>query len=203
MCHHFKIMDYTPAEVAEIFGVDINRYQLPLVGFYPLAQVPVIRMNDRDEREMVPMEWGLLPRWWKPSEKTGKRKAFQRKCFNARSETAYEKASYRDAFQQRRCLVPATDFMEKGQYFHLTSKRPFAFAGLWERWQNEQELVESCTILTTEPNMLVESVQHYRMPVLLTDETDYSLWLNPDIIEHEQLAKLFEPYDPQQMEIAP
>ena len=81
---------------------------------------------------MVACEWGLLPFWWKPTDKEPKRAAFQRKTFNARSETVSATASYREAFKRRRCLMPAGAFMEKGHYFGLPSGEPFAFAGLWE-----------------------------------------------------------------------
>ena len=57
---------------------------------------------------------------------------------------------------------------------------PFAFAGLWERWQApEDEVIESCTILTTDANDLTQPI-HDRMPVILHPK-DYDLWLDPDI----------------------
>ncbi len=102
-----------------------------------------------------------------------------------RSETAAEKPSFRDAFRKRRCLIPATGFYEwqalggSKQPFHsrLGDGRPFAFAGLWERWQGPEGSVESCAVLTTEANGVVRSV-HDRMPVILPPD-DYGAWLDP------------------------
>jgi putative SOS response-associated peptidase YedK len=162
--------------------------------------VPIVRVNDAGEREMVAAQWGFLPSWWKPSGTTPKRTTFQRKCINARSEDVDAKPTYRESFKRRRCLMPAEEFFERGHYFHYADRRPFAFAALWERWRNGEEAVESCTLLTTAPNELVRSVGHNRMPVLLTNENEYALWLNPDIAERQKLESLFLPADPTAME---
>ena len=199
MCHHYKGSRNPPAHLANEFSVRTNLYQLTLPdkGFWPLSTVPVVRIDDAGNREMIAAEWGLLPFWWKPSDKTPKRTTFQRKCFNARSEDVHAKPTYREAFKRRRCLMPAEEFFERGHYFHLSDFRPFAFAGLWERWRGgEGEVVDSCTILTTEPNELVRSVGHNRMPVLLTDEAQYAAWLNPETTERGPLESLFAPFDP-------
>src|SRR5215213_5391645 len=111
-------------------------------------------------------------------------------CFSARSEDVHTKPAFRDAFKRRRCLMPADEFFEKGHYFHLMEHRPFAFAALWERWGRGEEAVESCTLLTTEPNEAVRSVGHHRMPVLLTREEEYAAWLNPETVERGALEEL-------------
>src|SRR5262245_7169226 len=119
MCHHYKGSRNPPAHLANEFSVRSNMYQLllPDAGFYPLAEAPIVRVDAAGEREMVAAQWGLLPAWWKPSDKTPKRGTFQRKCFNARSEEVDAKPTYRDAFKRRRCLVAADEFFEKGYYF--------------------------------------------------------------------------------------
>jgi putative SOS response-associated peptidase YedK len=168
----------------------------PPGGFYPLARVPRIRVDDSGEREMVAAKWRLLPFWWKPSDKTPKRSAFQRKCFNARSADVDNKPSFREAFKRRRCLLPAGEFFEKGHYFRFADDRSFAFAGLWESWKGgDDEVVESCTLLTTEPNELVRSVGHHRMPVLLSSEEEYQLWLDLEA-GRSAVERLFVPTDP-------
>jgi len=69
--------------------------------------------------------------------------------------------------------------------------RPFAFAGLWERWQGDDgEPVETCAILTTEANALVRPV-HDRMPVILAPEDD-AAWPDPTT-PAEQLRALQRP----------
>ncbi|QEG34431.1 SOS response-associated peptidase [Bythopirellula goksoeyrii] len=194
MCHHFRLLNEA-RQLAKQFKATSADDQLPLPfgDFYPLNQIPVIRLDDSGNREIVPMEWGLLPFWWKPSGRKTSRKAFQRKCFNARGETIDTKPTFRAAFKSRRCLIPATEFMEKGHYFHLSDKEPFVFAGLWERWQSGDETVESCTIVTTTPNAEVQAVGHHRMPVVLTEESDLATWLDSEVVEREPLEEMLRP----------
>jgi putative SOS response-associated peptidase YedK len=74
----------------------------------------------------------------------------------------------------------------------------FAFAGLWDRWQSpEGSTVETCTILTTAPNVLLAEI-HDRMPVILRPE-DYDLWLDPGVTDPARVAELLKPYDARQM----
>ena len=194
MCHHYKL----DAIVDELFitfkaFMSAAHKQIPLGNFYPINQVPVIRQDEDGKRELLPMEWGLLPAWWKPSGKCKTRKIFQRRCFNARSETVHEKPSYREAFKSRRCLVPVSSFEEKKHYFSFDDQKLFAFAGLWESWQGEDEEILSCSFLTTEPNAEIRSIGHSRMPILLRNETEYSKWLNPDLDCREALEELLLP----------
>jgi putative SOS response-associated peptidase YedK len=193
MCHHYRGSRNPPPHLANEFSLRANLYQLMLPddGFYPLSQVPIVRLNDAGEREMVAAEWGFLPGWWKPSDKTPKRTAFQRKCINARSEDVDAKPTYRDSFRRRRCLMPAEEFFERGHYFHLTDRRTFAFAALWDRWRDaDGAAVETCTLLTTEPNEAVAAVGHNRMPVVLTTRDEYARWLDPEITERSPLENL-------------
>ena len=206
MCHHYRGSRNPPPHLANEFSIRSNLYQLmlPDEGFYPLAQAPIVRLDAQGEREMVAAQWGLLPAWWKPSDRTPKRTTAQRKCFNARSEDVDVKPSFREAFKKRRCLVVADEFFERGHYFHLSGHRPFAFAGLWERWRGgEGEVVDSFTLLTTKANDLVRSVGQLRMPVLFTDESQYGEWLDPERVERSALERLFAPYEPSEMQSYP
>jgi putative SOS response-associated peptidase YedK len=204
MCHHYKGSRNPPAHLADEFSIRSNHYQLllPDAGFYPLGTPPIVRLDEEaGEREMVAAEWGLLPAWWKPSDRTPKRSMFQRKCFNARCEEIDVKPSYRDAFKRRRCLMPASEFMEHGHYFHLSEHRTFALAGIWERWRGpEGEVVESCTMVTTEANEEVSSVGQTRMPVMLTGEPAYAKWLNPGISGKSALEPLLRPFSEYELE---
>ena len=107
---------------------------------------------------------------------------------NARAETLANKPSFRNAFRQRRCLIPANGFyelrMEKGRqqsvYFTLPTKIPFAIAGLWEQWDNHgnaDSTCLSCTIVTTVASQSVKPF-HHRMPTILTPGAD-TAWLDP------------------------
>jgi putative SOS response-associated peptidase YedK len=116
-----------------------------------------------------------------------------------------EKPSFRDAFRKRRCLIPATGFYERQAtaggkqpfHFRLLDGRPFAFAGLWERWEKGGEPVETCAILTTEANAVVRPV-HERMPVILRPE-DFAAWLDARRPPAE-LHALLRPYPAEEME---
>lgn len=129
---------------------------------------------------------------------------------NARSETAAEKPSFRAAFRRRRCLVIADGFYEWEKqngskqpiFIHLRDARPFAFAGLWEHWEGpDDNIIESCTILTCDPNDFLRPV-HNRMPVIL-DPEDYDLWLNPEVQQPDPLQPLLRPYTAEDMDAYP
>lgn len=185
-----------PSHLADEFSLRSNLYQLtlPEVGFYPLDQVPIIRLDANGEREMALAEWGFLPGWWKPSDRTPKRQAFQRKTINARCEDVDAKPTYRESFRRRRCLMPAEEFFERGYYFRLADCRPFAFAALWDSWREaDGGQLETCALLTTEPNEAVAAVGHSRMPVIFTNEEQYDRWLDPEITERCPLEQLLEP----------
>ena len=130
------------------------------------------------------LRWGLVP-FWAKDPKTGFR------MINARAETVGEKPAFRDALKTRRCLIVADGFYEwrkdpahpkaRKQPFHVTRAdgAPFAFAGLWAVWHGagEDEVLRTCTIVTTEANALLRDV-HDRMPVILPDPGAEEAWLD-------------------------
>ena len=178
------------------FGLDEDPRWAPRWNLAPTQQVPVIRHPTEPTRSFSLMRWGLIPYW-------AKDESFGAKTINAMSETAAEKPAFRDAFRQRRCLVPANCFYEwkslgrndKQPYsFGMADDSLFAFAGLWDRWRTaNKDLVESFTILTTPPNSLVSDV-HDRMPAILRPET-YELWLDPGVRKPDHLLELLQPFD--------
>jgi putative SOS response-associated peptidase YedK len=125
---------------------------------------------------------------------------------NARADSVAEKPSFRSAFQKRRCLVVADGFYEwqklngkkQPYYIGLKGGSPFAFAGLWEHWQDpEDKPVETCTIITTDANDLVKPI-HDRMPVILQPK-EYQEWLDPGVEDKVELQKLLQPYPSEAM----
>ena len=103
----------------------------------PTQPVPIIRQHPKEPvRQLSLVRWGLIPSWAKDPSGAAM-------MINARSETAATKPAFRDALKLRRCLVPADGFYEwqktngrKQPYLiHMKDDRPFAFAGLWERWK--------------------------------------------------------------------
>ena len=103
---------------------------------------------------------------------------------NARGETFAEKAAFRGAFRDRRCIVPASGFFEwqsrpegKQPFAIVPTNSPcFGFAGLWEHWSAaDGSVLETCAVLTTTANTLMSKI-HDRMTVIL-EPADYSTWL--------------------------
>ena len=126
------------------------------------------------------LRWGLVPFWAKDA-------AAGQRMINARLETVAAKASFRDAFRKRRCLIMADGFYEwrgpagsrQPVYITLPDAVPFGFAGLWEAWDNRgrnARVLYSCTIITTEAGPALRQV-HARMPVVLKPEA-YADWLD-------------------------
>jgi len=161
----------------------------------PAQTAPVILRDD--ELVMDGLRWGLVPSWAKDP-------GIGAKLINARSETVQEKPSFRTSFSARRCLVPADGFYEwakgpsKTPYrFTRRDGRPFAFAGLWDRWQGAEGAErKTFTILTTEANPLVRKV-HHRMPVILRED-DEPLWMDPKT-SPEALVELLLPCSADEM----
>ncbi len=185
MCGRYSLT--TPMEaVRQLFGFS-ERPNLPArVNIAPSQEVAAVRLGEGDVggRHLVALRWGLIPSWV-PSG--AKEMAIGNRMINARAETIAEKPAFRAAFRRRRCLIPADGFYEwktergrKQPYrIVLESGAPFAFAGLWERWEGpgRDGAIESCTIVTTEANARLQAI-HHRMPVILAPEA-YDLWLDP------------------------
>src|SRR6185436_780182 len=124
------------------------------------------------------------------------------------------KPAFRAAYKKRRCLILADGFYEwkanegagrktkTPMYIHMKSGEPFAFAGLWEAWRPDgAEPILSCTIITGQPNSLVETI-HDRMPVILPRDS-YDTWLDQAEQPPARLEKLLKPYAASQMEAYP
>ncbi len=144
--------------------------------------------------------WGLVPHWAK-DPRIGNR------LINARIETAAQKPSFRDAFRRRRCLIPADGFYEwqsRGKHkqkflIRGASGRLLALAGLWERWRDANGVpVETCTILTTEPNDLLRPI-HDRMPVIVPRD-HYRDWLGLGTVNENRLKEILQPNTPEALE---
>jgi putative SOS response-associated peptidase YedK len=167
----------------------------PRYNVAPGQAVVAVRQDpQRARRQWATLRWGLIPAWAKDA-------AVGYKMINARAETAAAKPAFREAMRRRRCLIPADGFYEWKQAgkeklpycFTLADDAVRAFAGLWERWRDPQgQAVESCTILTTEPNEMVRDV-HDRMPAILAPES-YALWLDPGVTRVEEVLPLLKPY---------
>jgi putative SOS response-associated peptidase YedK len=187
------------------FGLDEDPPWTPRYNIAPTQQVPIVRQDAKEpKRTFSLVRWGLIPYWAKDA-------SIGFKTINAMSETAAEKPAFRDAMKRRRCLIPADSFYEwqrigpkeKQPYnFGMIDDSIFSFAGLWERWRDPAgEFIETCSILTTQPNALVAYV-HDRMPAILRPE-DYDLWLDRDMKDATLAADCLKPFDPRLMKKYP
>jgi putative SOS response-associated peptidase YedK len=201
MCGRYTLASPTE-RLAEEFGVDASSIELaPNYNVAPTQGVAAV-LEEGGQRRLEVLRWGLIPPW---ADDPG----IGSRMINARSETAPGKPSFRRAFRERRCLIPADGFYEwqrtngakQPYYIHMEDGRPFAFAGLWESWSKGGEgEVRTCTILTTGANALVGEV-HDRMPVILAHDV-YDVWLDP-ASERDELTGLLAPYPVDEMEAYP
>ena len=203
MCGRFSLTADVNAVQESFPWVNIPPDLTPRYNITPTQPVAVIANDGKNKLDYY--TWGLIPSWAKDPE-IGSR------LINARSETLAEKPSFRSAFRRRRCLILADGFYEWQQqpqskqkipmYIKLTSGKPFGFAGLWEVWNSpDGSMILSCTIITTQPNDLMQPI-HNRMPVILPPTT-YETWLQPGDQNPVNLANLLAPYPADEMQAYP
>ncbi len=183
MCGRFTVKA-TWAELIALYRLTMEAppHNLrPRYNVCPTDPVDVVTVED-GKRELAPMRWGLVPRWWnKPL------KELRMTTFNARAETVDTKPVFRDAFKRTRCLIPVSGYYEwqnteKGKqpwYFTARDGSPLlTAAGLWDEWKDRAtgEQLKSCTMIITEPNDFVAEI-HDRMPALLS-EKQFAPWLS-------------------------
>ncbi|WP_017301827.1 SOS response-associated peptidase [Nodosilinea nodulosa] len=206
MCGRFSL-NQTGEDLAEAFDLRPAPPVAPRYNIAPTQPVAaVVATAENPDPHFHFLQWGLIPSWAKDP-------AIGSRMINARAETVAEKPSFRAAFKRRRCLILADGFYEwqrtgdrkpkQPHYIFLKEHQPFAFAGLWEHWSDPVgggEL-ETCTILTTDPNSLMEPI-HNRMPVILP-AADYAAWLDPDFAQPQALQAMLRPYEAEAMERYP
>jgi putative SOS response-associated peptidase YedK len=207
MCGRF-VSATPPDQVAAYFGAEAPEALLePSWNVAPTTDVYAV-LADGSTRHLDAFHWGLVPRWAK-DVKIGSR------MINARAESLATKGAYKHAFQRRRCIVPADGFYEwqkrpgqkaKQPYFiHRPDGEPYAFAGLWETWKGPDgkgdEVLRSCTIITTTPNSEMAKI-HDRMPVILPPDA-WDTWLDPEQQDLELLGRLLVPAPPQLITLRP
>lgn len=158
----------------------------------PKNHVPVICADAEGVLELTDMQWWLLP-FWSPE------RIIKYSTFNARVESVATNSSFREPFKRRRCLIPARGWYEwqtqetgkQPWYFHAADGSLLAFAGLWDHWERDGQLIESCTIIVGEPNDAVRKV-HDRMPFLIPVERQ-AAWLSPSANDPKDVRQLLLP----------
>ena len=178
----------------------LERFSLPPVvpGFKPRYNVAptqeqlTIFADHSGRAQLKPLRWGLVPAW-------AHDRSMGARMINARSDTLATKETWEFLLRKRRCLVLAdgyyewtsTDKSRTPMFFHLRGHRPFAMAGVWDRWEKDGESLETCAIITTDASSLAAKF-HHRMPVLLSlDEAEE--WIDP-ATRTRRAVELMVPY---------
>jgi putative SOS response-associated peptidase YedK len=203
MCGRFTLT-LDPADLQDSFP----EFSFPAKGvprFNIAPSQPILCLPNNGTNKADFLIWGLIPSWAKDP-------SIGNRMINARAETLAEKPSFRSAYKYHRCLIFADGFFEwqvrpglkskVPHFIRLKSGAPFAFGGLWERWQSADGAeIRTAAIITTEPNELMASI-HNRMPVILQPES-YSRWLDPAAQPPDKLQGLLTPYPSGEMEAYP
>ena len=128
---------------------------------------PVLTIKNDGRIKTTFMYWGFISPWAKdPFNKK------QLRPFNARVETLEEKKLFSGSWKYKRCLMPASGFFEKNYRIRKVNYETFWLGGIWSKWISTDGLeLESCCVLTTEPNELVKPF-HNRMPVIVPNGSE-------------------------------
>jgi len=166
---------------------DCNGEFKPRFNVPPTSQVPIIVKGEDGALELSGARWGLVPGWWRKAKPPGM-------TFNARTEDAAEKPTWRESLRSTRCLMPALGWFEwnasepvlnetgrevKQPYFLFCPEAPvIAFAGMWSLWERAGfPPVLTCALLSKKAAPSIATI-HPRMPVVLAPEQQ-TAWLDP------------------------
>lgn len=191
MCGRFSL-HANPEVIALAFKLGINPDWTARYNITPSSKILIVGGDPARGRVAELFKWGLIPGWAKDA-------AIGNKLANARGETVDEKPSFRNAFKRSRCLIPASGFYEwksvagrkQPYYMHPLDAPLFAIAGITERWQGPDGVIETCAIITTGANGVMSNI-HDRMPVIL-DARDHDVWLDPANQSVPALKQLLKP----------
>ncbi len=201
MCGRFTV-GVPREELVDEFGVSEPPFDIrPRYNLAPTQIAPVVLRGDDGGLSLAGFRWGLVP-FWARDEQMGNR------LINARAESLDRRPAFRWAFRQRRCLVPADGWYEWRRegpgrvpmWIHLRSRRPFAFAGLWERWGPREAPVHTFAIVSTDAAPGIRDI-HDRMPAVLPRDLR-DRWLDPRA-DPRELLSLLRPYPGDDLEAWP
>ena len=180
MCGRFTLAAEPDALRAEFEDLVLDPEYTPRFNIAPTQPVLALGLSRDGTPRTGWLRWGLVPHW-ADTPSIGSR------MINARAETIATKPAFRDAFASRRCLILADGFYEwvgegsakRPFRIRLPDGRPFAFAGVWERWREpDGERLYTCAIVTTSAAPAIARI-HDRMPVIL-DRVQREDWLRND-----------------------
>ncbi|MBD2754175.1 SOS response-associated peptidase [Spirosoma validum] len=209
MCFH-KSLNVKTEQLEERYDATLpdsaNFQPVYHANAYQFPAWPIVTHQEPGTLQM--MHWGLIPHWAKSNDDATE---IRSRTINARSETIYEKPSFRSAAQSgKRCLIPVTGFYEWHTigskkfpfYINTTDQKIVSIAGLWDEWADSDtgELIRTYTLLTTDANPLLAEIHNAkkRMPCLLTPKAEHA-WLHDKLSETDALALLANQYPAKKM----
>jgi len=192
MCGRLVLTSSVKDKIADIFdGIDLKAFPPDRYNITPGAPLAVVANTESNRIQLF--NWGF----------NSKSKSAARLLINARAETVHVLPSFKDAFINNRCIIPAQGFYEwkregsasrpQPYYFHMREKNVMLLAGLWQPPVPEcpPESPSGCLVITTESNSLMHAV-HDRMPVIFSPDSA-RLWLSSDA-HPETLKAMLQPY---------
>lgn len=208
MCFYYCLTKKNPSKLIENKVVKTEQLSLFndtfLVNGFDNPSMPVITDEKPDEIQFF--HWGIIPNWVKNQETA---KSIRNNTLNAKAETIFEKASFRQSIKEKRCLILCSGFFEwqkiKGKkypyYISLKDDEVFVFGGIWSTWTDKAtgEILNTYSIITTEANEIVGKIHNTkkRMPLILEPE-DALKWIRKDLPE-EEINNLMKPFDSSKM----
>jgi len=202
MCGRFVTPDV--AEIERFWHLGRHNFRNPFAGLSqarfnvapqqgnPESYVPVIRTNPEGARELTYLQWWLLP-FWSPEPRV------KYSTFNARVESVAKNSSFREPFRKQRCLIPAKGWYEwqaqpggkQPWFFHAPDHSLLAFAGIWDHWERDGHVIESCAIIVGDADPAMHDV-HNRTPFLIPRESQEA-WLSRDLRDPDTIRQLLIP----------
>lgn len=170
---------------------------------------PIVTANE----SLEVAQWGLIPSWTKTVEDAMK---IRNMTLNARSETVFEKPTFRTSILTKRCLVPATGYFEfhhqekttTPYYIFLKDEEILSLAGIYELWHNPstKEMMQTFTLLTVPANELCKQIHNggknpFRMPLIIDKEYE-KLWLDTSL-KNTDIQQFFQPFNSDRMDAYP
>lgn len=168
------------------------------VSGFTHPELPILTQDAPAEFQLY--RWGLIPQWTPNGDLA---KQFANNNLNSKSETIFEKRSFAEPIQKKRCLIPITGFFEWREvnktkypyYIKMKDTEIFCLAGIYDTWVNKAtgEVLHTCSIVTTEANALMAKIHNVklRMPLILPQDAERK-WIEPNVTEDE-IKNLMQP----------
>lgn len=210
MCFHNSISKKAK-QLAERYGRGLSVVEIAEkiiqeqyhVSAFSNPEYPIITSDP----DLQVFNWGLIPFWVKDQNEAD---IIRTKTYNARSETIFQKPSFRSSIRTHRCIVPSTGFFDwrhegakKIPYFiYVKGEEIFSMAGIYSIWENpaNHQKISTFSIITTPANELMSCIHNtnFRMPALLHPDEEEK-WLYPQL-KDEEITALLRPFDDEYMD---